>query len=217
MRSQYLGALALFLVVLPFDTHAYTVAYDFRTISDDFGVGQGTVTPLPDAILNATQWEVVGSIVFSDDGREFDDYQIIGGSLSINGVSLGSFTDANYHEGYSDEPEPGDDPDFANFGIFFNSEDFGLSTFSIYSEDYSGGINYGNAISYLSAYPVGGYQETQVTVGNGAFEVYTDIEGFVPREVVGPEVEVSEPPSAPLVALGIACIFWLRRRGVMRA
>jgi hypothetical protein len=218
MRNCGLGTVALVLATFPFNVQSYTVAYDFSAISDYGSAGVGA-PPLPDAISNATQWEVLGSIVFSDDGREFDDYQVVGGSLSVNGISMGTFTQADYGQGYSDEPpEPGDDPYYANFSIGFNSEEFGPSSFSIFSEDFSGGESYSTAMSFLDAYPVGGYQSIQVTIGEwpNAFEVFLldGIDsGFVPREVVA---EVPEPSTVPLFAFGAAFMLWVSRRRIAR-
>lgn len=193
-----------------FNVHAYTVAYDFHATSE-FASPHGNVPPLPAEILNATQWDIAGSILFDD--NTFENEGIVGGSLSINGISLGDFTGASYREGYSDEPpEPGDDPDYANFAIWFDSEEFGPSFFSIFSEDYSGGISYGNAQSFLQAYPVGGYQSTEVMVGEwpNAWEVFFAIDdGFGMRDVEGPGVQVTEASSMHLLALGLACLLWL--------
>jgi hypothetical protein len=215
MRNHSPGVLAFVLVSLSFDTNAYTEIYDFRARS--FEASGGAVKQLPSVITDSTEWEILGSIIFSDDGRAFDDYEMVGGSLSVNGISLGAFESGYYEQSYFDEPpEPGDDPYSASFAINFLSEDYGPSSFSIFSEDYSDGINHPSARGYLESFPVGGYQSINVTIGPwpnswAASIENTDIE-FSVRGSEEPATPVPEPSPALLLALGMAGIFCLRRR-----
>jgi hypothetical protein len=212
MRSQYSWALAPLLLSLPFCTNASPI-YEFHATSVE-AYRYGTV---PAALSNASTWDIVGSIVLGDAGPDPDSDQIVGGSLSVNGISLGAFDSGHYRQGYFDEPpEPGDDPYYANFAISFNSEEYGHSFFSLYSEDYGAGDNYSSAQGYLENYPVGGYQSIAVSVGdapNVLELVINEIDdGFVLRDDEGPVTAVPEPSSASLVAVGMACMIWLRRR-----
>jgi hypothetical protein len=211
MRSQHVGAFAFVLVTLPFNASAYVL--DFHGTTSEI-YRKDTAPAVPAAISNATTWDVLGSIEFTDAEAAV----INGGSLSINGISLGAFDTWDYALGYSDEGEP---PYYANFSISFNSEEYGHSFFSLYSEDYSGGKSYSTtAAGYLGGFPVGGYQVNWISIGEfpNNWEAginSADLE-FTSREVEEPTTPVPEPSTASLAALGLAGMIWLRWRRLPR-
>jgi len=84
MRSQHVGAFAFVLVTLPFNASAYVL--DFHGTTSEI-YRKDTAPAVPAAISNATTWDVLGSIEFTDAEAAV----INGGSLSINGISLGAF------------------------------------------------------------------------------------------------------------------------------
>jgi len=215
MRSQSIGALAFVLVTLPFNASAYVTVLDFHGTSSEI-YGRGAATALPAVVTDATEWDILGSIELSYDASDIDDYTVTGGSLSVNGISLGAFSDWSYSVDYYDgdgEDGRGRAQD-ANFSIGFNSAEYGNSYFALFSEDYSPGTNPGSNVgSYLARFPVGRYQLNEVGIGAWAADIQTSNLEFTSRPPGGqPTTPVPEPSSAPLAALGLACIIWLRRQ-----
>lgn len=228
MRGHHLRALALALTALPFNGFALPVTYDFQATGWYADV-YGSLPKVPPEWADATEWDVRGTIIVdSDIGPVFADpyivlgQTIIGGSLSINGISLGAFDPdrpSTFEYFFMDGFEESEHPYDINMALFLDeNESVGPAYFSYYTEDlsYSGpnleNVNLTDLTSFLDAVQPDDYSEMQVTVGSDGnyWELYLDLAtGFVARDE---SVAAPEPASIMLIGLGMMGIWWRWRR-----
>ena len=228
MRGQSLRALAFVLTALPFNGFALPVTYDFQA-TGWFASVHGSLPQVPSEWVNATEWDVRGTIVVdSDIGPVFADpyillgQTIVGGSLTINGISLGAFDmdqPSSFRYFFMDGFEESGHPYDVNMALFLNeNESVGPAFFSFYSEDlnYSGpnleNVDLTDLTSFLDVVQPDDYSEMQVTVGSDGnyWELYMNLAtGFVARDE---SVAAPEPASIMLIGLGILGMWWRWRR-----
>jgi len=231
MRACQLRALALAFIALPFTANAIPVTYDFLAKGDSTGI-YGTPPTVPAELGSASTWNIKGSIIVDnelpavyDDPNIRLDQQIVGGSLSVNGLSAGSFDkgDFSYYfmDGFEESPLPYD----ASFTLDFKGQgDFGPSRFVFYTEDLDwgdpiggfgpdiSGIPLDDAAAFLKVVELDDYSEIQLSLGDGGnrWDLYGQLTtGF---ESGGGSAAVPEPASVLLLGLGLIGILYNRKR-----
>ncbi|HVL00388.1 MAG TPA: PEP-CTERM sorting domain-containing protein [Dongiaceae bacterium] len=231
MCVRHLRALALVSFFLPCSSFAVPITYDFQAVGN-YSYSNGTAPTLPADWLSTSAWNVSGTIVVDADiPANYDDpyirlEQIIGGSLSINGVSLGSFNSGSFSYYFMDGFEESDEPYDANFALRFDgTAEVEPGYLWFYTEDlgYSGpdvsDLDLSSIDAFLDRLSKDDYMEFGVTFGGGGNTWNLDMNlltDFVPRDSTTPPAEVPEPTSFGLIALGLAGIWWRQSRRVTR-
>jgi len=222
MHDYRLRALALAFVALPFTANSTPITYNFEAKGNSTG-SYGTPPSVPAALGDATSWDIKGSIIVDndqpavyDDPRIRLDQQIVGGSLSVNGLSAGNFDNGDFSYYFMDGFEESSLPYDAAFELDFKGHgDFGPSQFVFYTEDLDwgdpiggsgpdiSGIAFDDAAAFLKVVGPDDYQEIQLSLGDGGnrWDLYGQLTtGF---ESSDGSTAVPEPASALLLGLGL--------------
>ena len=206
------------------------VIIEFSAVGDDASISE--LFKVPDVIRTATSFEISGSLIVDDSvAPRMEDLdivlrdQIIGGSLFINGYSVGSFEQGYVrHAHESDEADPRGRHYQSGFSLAFaGNEEFDPLVYRLHTEDFgwSGPTltdkDKTSVTAFFAAFKSNTYGETGIYSRSpsqqGRFEMYLDTDmPFVIRDL--PAASVPEATSAGLLALGLLGMGTaLRRKG----